>query len=58
MKTKKMKQEGGDHLDVAVEEGPRSVRPKGGIGAARLLGLVSSLKLKLYFSGRKKERRR
>lgn len=47
MKTRKMIKTdelgGGQHLEVAVEEGPRSVRPKGGVGAARMLGLVSSI---------------
>ena len=42
MKTRTIKQDGGDELEVAIEEGPRSVRPKGGLGAARMLGLVSA----------------
>ena len=43
MKTRTIKQDGGEGLEVAIEEGPRSVRPKGGLGAARMLGLVSRI---------------
>lgn len=45
MKTRTVRQEADDGLEVAIEEGPRSVRPKGGLGAARMLGLVSTIQL-------------
>lgn len=37
-----MPDEGSTNIgEIVIEEGPRSVRPKGSIGAPRLLGLVS-----------------